>query len=179
MYFYKQLALSQQHHRRRGALSDIVNPIGNCHVESEIVTSNRKLSKCTGKSRKLSTSRPSVPPPAVNFFLGNWEKKSSLTSSSDVSNSIYSLSNLLNSLTFLVLSKCFNKMPTGRYLRRLDRKRLLLAFCVVHRSAKQVFEEIFGNDVNEFSYRWLRHLRNKSLSATCNSYMYTVVKKWM
>ena len=68
-------------------------------------------------------------------------------------------------------------MPAGHYLKRLDRKRLLLAFCVFHRTAKQVFEEIFCSDTTQVSYRWLQYLRHKLLHASCDEKIEYLTKR--
>ena len=68
-------------------------------------------------------------------------------------------------------------MPSGHYLKRLDRKRLLLAFCVFNRTAKQVFEEIYCGDTSQISYRRLRYLRNKLLRADFNEKIEYVTKR--
>ena len=68
-------------------------------------------------------------------------------------------------------------MPSGHYLKRLDRKRLLLAFCVFHRTAKQVFEEIFCGDTTQVSYRRLQYLRHKLLHASCDEKIEYLTKR--
>ena len=68
-------------------------------------------------------------------------------------------------------------MPSGHYLKRLDRKRLLLAFCVFNRTAKQVFEEIYCGETSQITYRRLRYLRNKLLRADFNEKIGYVTKR--
>ena len=52
-----------------------------------------------------------------------------------------------------------------------------MAFCVFHRTAKQVFEEIFCGDTTQVSYKWLQYLRHKLLHASCDEKIEYLTKR--